>query len=53
MKEIRRKEDKELITLSDYNWSEPQSVRQVKQICKFLMSVFPFEIVLEILNVKI
>ena len=52
MKEIRRKEDEELITLSDYNWSEPQSVRQVKQICKFLMSVFPFEIVLEILNVK-
>lgn len=29
MKEIRRKEDEELVTLSDYNWSEPQSIRQV------------------------
>ena len=32
MKEIRRKEDDELVTLSDYNWTEPQSIRQVKYL---------------------
>ena len=30
MKEIRRKEDEELVTISDYNWTEPQFLRQVK-----------------------
>lgn len=34
MKEIRRKEDEELVTLSDYNWVEPQSVRQVMSCLK-------------------
>ena len=37
MKEIRRKEDEELVTLSDYNWSEPQSVRQVKKLMNLLI----------------
>lgn len=37
MKEIRRKEDEELVTLSDYNWSEPQSVRQVKKLINLLI----------------
>ena len=31
MKEIRRKEDEELITISDFNWTEPQSIRQVQE----------------------
>ena len=36
MKEIRRKEDEELVTLSDYNWAVPQSVRQVRTFINYL-----------------
>ena len=36
MKEIRRKEDEELVTLSDYNWAVPQSVRQVRALINYL-----------------
>ena len=31
MKEIRKKEDEGVVTISDFSWSEPQSMRQVQE----------------------
>ncbi len=31
MKEIRRKEEEAVVTIQDFNWSEPQSLRQVQE----------------------